>query len=64
MMSNKFKKIILLRKIGSDIIKVEHINSNMLITNNHIIILEDHDTSSIGKIYEINEIDSYKTYNK
>lgn len=63
-MSDKFKKIILLLKITNDITRVEHMNSSMLITNNHIIILEDHDTESIGKIYKINEIDSYKTCNK
>ena len=63
-MSNIFKKITLLLKIGNDVTRVEHINSSMLITNNHVIILEDHDTESIGKIYKINEIDSYKTYNK
>ncbi len=63
-MSVKFKKIILLLKIGTDVTRVEHINSSMLITNNHIIILEDHDTESKGKIYKINEIKSYKTYNK
>jgi hypothetical protein len=63
-MSLKFKKIILLLKIGTDVTRVEYINSSMLITNNHIIILEDHDTESIGNIYKINEIKSYKTYNK
>ena len=63
-MSNIFKKITLLLKIGNDVTRIEHINSSMLITNNHIIILEDHNTESIGKIYKINEVDSYKTHNK
>ena len=72
----KFRKVILLLKepsikrgdIGTTI-KVEHDDCAMIITGSYVIITEDQNGNEIdspssikGKIYKLDEIDSYKLF--
>ena len=73
----KFKKIILILKEDGweesslpTTIKIEHEDCAMVITGNYVIITEDHTpniidnpSSVVGKIYKLNNLDSYKLYN-
>jgi len=73
----KFKKIILILKEDGweesslpSTIKIEHEDCGMVITGNYVIITEDHTSniidnpsSVVGKIYKLNNLDSYKLYN-
>jgi hypothetical protein len=71
----KFKKIVLLIKSDTpsdDIIsnvRITHEDCAMVITGDYVIITEDFsgdniddEHSVVGKIYKLNEIDSYKLY--
>lgn len=50
------------------ITKVEFPNAGMMITGNYLIILEvandDNGVSTVGKVYHMDEISSYKTLKK
>ena len=73
----KFKKIILILKEDGweesslpSTSKIEHEDCAMVITGNYVIITEDHTSniidnpsSVVGKIYKLNNLDSYKLYN-
>ncbi len=72
----KFKKITLILKDTngkdpyiSSTFKITHEDCGMVITGDYVIITEDYDGNEIdtehsvkGKIYKLQEIDSYKLY--
>ena len=73
----KFKKIILILKEDGweeqslpSTIKIIHEDCGMMITGNYVVITEDHQTNIIdqppsvmGKVYKLNNVDSYKLFN-
>lgn len=64
----KFIRIDLIVKDGDSRKKIEHHDCIMMFTGNYIIIVEDGDnvvettTSSTGTIYNLTEIEKYKTH--
>lgn len=75
----KFKKIVLILKEEGweensstfpSTIRVEHEDCGMMITGNYVVITEDHRSNVIdqppsvmGKVYQLNNVDSYKLFN-
>ncbi len=55
-----YEKVELLVKEGTNVINVTHENAGMVITGNHILVITETEEGSKGKVYPMEEIDSYQ----
>ena len=55
-----YEKVELLVKEGTNVINVTHEDAGMVITGNHILVITETEEGSKGKVYPMEEIDSYQ----
>ena len=58
-----YEKVELLVKEGTNVINITHENAGMVITGNHILVITETDEGTKGKVYPMEEIDSYQLSN-